>query len=149
MRTGETLEYAGYKLGRFILCRLEQDAELVQSILEFAQKKQVKIAVFSVIGSVKEAEISYYDQRKHTYLTTQLRQPLEIAYCFGNLSSKEGMPFAHAHVVLADLKGKSYGGHLIKARVFAAELHLQELLGERAERERDMETGLSLWKFEG
>lgn len=142
------MEYAGYKPGRFILCKLEHGAELVQSILEFVQEKQIKMAVFNVIGSVKKAEIAYYDQHRHTYLTTQIKQPLEIAHCFGNLSSKEGMPFPHVHVVLVDPKGKVHAGHLINAKAFAVELHLQELLGEKLEREHDTTTGLSLWRFE-
>ncbi len=105
------------------------------------------MAVFEVIGSVKEAEIAYYQQHKQTYSTTKLKQPLEIAHCFGNLSFKEGIPFPHIHVVLADAKGRAYAGHLISAKVFAAELHLQELLGKKLEREHDTTTGLSLWNF--
>lgn len=105
------------------------------------------MAVFNVTGSVKRARLAYYDQEMHEYQPIKLNQPLEIASCFGNLSSKGGKPFVHIHSVLADAKGKTYAGHLINAKVFAAELHLQELLGKKLGREYGPPTGLALWDF--
>ena len=107
------------------------------------------MAVFTVVGAVKQVRLAYYDQARHEYQKIELNQPLEIASCFGNLSLKDGKPFAHLHAVLADEASKTYAGHLIKATVFAAELHLQELLGKKLEREYDQTTGLALWEFEG
>jgi len=105
------------------------------------------MAVFTVVGAVKQARLAYYDQASHEYQKIELEQPLEIANCFGNLSLKGGKPFAHVHVVLADKTGKTYAGHLIRATIFAAELHLQELLGKKLERDYDQTTGLALWEF--
>ena len=107
------------------------------------------MAAFTVVGAVKQARLAYYDQVNHEYQKIDLNQPLEIANCFGNLSLKAGKPFSHIHVVLADKTGKTYAGHLIRATVFAAELHLQELLGKKLEREYDQTTGLALWEFGG
>jgi predicted DNA-binding protein with PD1-like motif len=140
---------SSYKVGRVFLCRLKHNSELLRSILDFAKGKKLKMAVFTVIGAVKQANISHYDQDKHEYQRIDLNRPLEIAGCFGNISPKDGKPFAHAHAVLSDPTGRTYGGHLIRATVFAAEAHIQELLGEGLEREYDDVTGLALWKFEG
>jgi predicted DNA-binding protein with PD1-like motif len=115
--------------------------------MDFAKGKRVKIAVFTVVGAVKQARLVHYDQTRHEYQKIELGHPLEIANCSGNLSLKDSKPFAHVHAVLADAAGKTYGGHLLKATVFAAELHLQELLGKKLEREYDQTTGLALWKF--
>jgi hypothetical protein len=138
---------ASYKLGRTFLCELKYNSELVRSIADFAKEKRIKMAVFTVIGAVKQARLAYYDQARHEYKKIKLDRPLEIASCSGNLSLKDGGPFAHIHAVLADAAGKTYAGHLIKATIFAAELHLQELLGEKLEREYDQTTGLALWEF--
>jgi len=146
---GVSVQSAGYKLGRFFLCGLEHNSAFVQSIVNFVKKKRVKMAVFAVVGAVKHARLAYYDQVKHEYQQIKLDKPLEIASCFGNLSLKGGEPFLHVHAVLADEKGKTYAGHLINATVFAAELHLQELLGKKLEREYDQTTGLALWEFGG
>ena len=136
-----------YRPGRIFLCRAKHDSELVKSILEFVGKKKVKMAVFTVIGAVKDATIAYYDQSKHEYQKIRFEKHLEIAGAFGNISTKDGKPFAHVHVVLSDPTGKTYAGHLLRATVFAAEVHIQELIGEKLEREYDQTTGLALWKF--
>jgi predicted DNA-binding protein with PD1-like motif len=74
-----------------------------------------------------------------------LSTPQEIATCVGNISMKEGEPFVHAHAVLADRNGNAKGGHLLEGKVFAAEVHLFELVGEKIVRRNDGVTGLSLW----
>ena len=142
------MQLASYKLGRFFLCELKHNSAFVSSIINFANKKRVKMAAFTVVGAVKRAKLAYYDQVKHEYQQIKLDKPLEITSCVGNLSLKDGKPFVHAHAVLADAAGKTYGGHLINATIFAAELHLQELLGKKLEREYDQTTGLALWEFE-
>jgi uncharacterized protein len=63
----------------------------------------------------------------------------------GNISLKDGEPFVHAHAVLSDDEGKVRGGHLLGGTIFAAEVHVTELLGETLARRLDNVTGLSLW----
>ena len=149
MWVGIIMQSTSYQLGRFFLCGLKHDSELARSIVNFARGKRIKMAVFIVVGAVKQARLAYYDQTNHEYQKIELDQPLEIANCFGNLSLKDGKLFSHIHAVLADKAGKTYAGHLIRATVFAAELHLQELLGKKLEREYDQTTGLALLEFEG
>lgn len=141
------MQYSSYKPGRIFLCKAKHNSELMKSILEFAKEKKVKMAFFNVIGAVKDATIAYYDQSKREYQKILFDRHLEVANCFGNLSFKDGKPFAHAHVVLSDSTGRTYSGHLLRASVFAAEVHLQELLGKELEREYDQTTGLALWKL--
>ena len=143
------MQSTSYRLGRFFLCGLKHNSELVRSIVDFVRGKRVTMATFAVAGAVKRAKLAYYNQAKHEYQAIKLDKPLEIASCFGNLSLKDGKPFAHVHAVLADASGKTYAGHLINATVFAAELHLQELLGKKLERVYDQTTGLALWEFGG
>ncbi len=141
------MQHSSYKPGRIFLCRVKHGSELIKSILEFAKEKKLKMAFFNVIGAVKDATIAYYDQPKREYQKIRFDRHLEVANCFGNLSFKDGKLFAHAHVVLSDQAGKAYGGHLLRATVFAAEVHLQELLGEKLDREYDQTTGLALWSY--
>lgn len=138
---------AEFQSRRTFVMRAEHDSELVSSITEFAREKGIKKASFTAVGAVKRAKLGYYDQQKHEYTTFSLEGPHEIASCVGNISLKEGQPFAHAHAVLADEKGNTKAGHLVEATVFAAEVHLQELTGPELVREHDEITGLSLWKM--
>lgn len=141
------MQSAGFKPGRIFLCRAKHGAELIKEILDFAAEKKIKTAIFTIIGATKDATITYYDQNTHKYHNITYNKHMEIAQGTGNLSFREGETFAHIHIVLSDRTGKTYAGHLIRATVFAAEIHLQEGIGENPVREYDKTTGLYLWEL--
>ena len=99
----------------------------------------------SAIGALSRAELGYYDQLSHEYGTIFLDEPVELASCSGNISMRDGRPFVHAHAVLSDRTGGTFGGHLTSGTIFAAELYLQELSGLPLKRVSDSITGLKLW----
>ena len=132
-------------VGRIFLVRAKHDSEIIKFVTELAKKNAIMTATFTAIGALKCAKLGFYDQEKHEYLETLLLAPQEIASCVGNISIKEGEPFVHAHAVLADHNGNTKAGHLLEGKVFAAEIHLTELIGEKLVRKNDAVTGLSLW----
>ena len=132
-------------VGRIFLVRAKHDSEIIYSVTELAEKNAIMTATLTAIGALKSAKIGFYDQEKHEYLETSLLNPQEIASCTGNISIKEGKPFVHAHAVLADHNGNTKAGHLLEGKVFAAEVHVLELLGAKLIRKNDAVTGLSLW----
>ena len=134
-----------YRASKELIVRLKHDAELVQSIAELARSNGVEAGSFTAIGALKCARLGYYDQKSHEYREMKIVTPHEMASCIGNVSLKDGGPFVHAHVVLADEAGNTKAGHLFEGIVFAAEVHLHELEGPRLERKYDKVTGLSLW----
>lgn len=134
-----------YSASKELIVRLEHDAELVQSITEFARSNRVEAGIFTAIGALKRARLGYYDQESHGYREMKIDTPHEMASCIGNVSLKDGEPFVHVHVVLADETGNTKAGHLFEGIVFAAEVYLHELKGPRLERKYDEVTGLSLW----
>ena len=139
------MKVRNFEQGRCFLARLDLDTEIISQIADLAKREEIKTGVFSVIGALKRAELAYYDQTAQEYRTIPVERPIELASCSGNISLRDGQPFVHAHAVLADSEGRIIGGHLMKGDVFAAELYLQELLGERLIREHDPATGLYLW----
>jgi len=134
-----------YKASNELIVRVEHNSDLVQSITELAKSKRIKTGSFTAIGALKRARLGYYDQKNHEYREIKVDSPHEIASCVGNISLKDGEPFTHAHVVLADEKGNTKAGHLLEGIVFAAEVHLRQLEGPNLERKYDEVTGLSLW----
>ena len=131
--------------GRFFLIRAPHESDIIAFLTDFAKKHEITTATFTAIGALKSATLACYDQQKHEYLKHTIDTPREIASCVGNISTKEGEPFVHAHAVLSDTNGNTKAGHLLEGKVFAAEIHLVELLGEKIERRHDAVTGLSLW----
>lgn len=130
---------------RIEIVRVDHDADLVDFLTRFCREEGIATGTFTAIGAFKEVNLGFYDQESHEYGETKVNRPCEMASCTGNVSSKEGEPFVHAHAVVADEEGEVLGGHLGDSRVFAAEVHLQVLEGPELERKHDEVTDLSLW----
>jgi len=135
-----------YHASKELMVRLKSDADLVQSITELARSRRIEAGSFTAIGALKRARLAYYDQKNHEYREIKVDSPHELASCTGNISLKDGDPFVHVHVVLADETGNTRAGHLLEATVFAAEVHLHQLTGPKLERKHDEVTSLSLWE---
>lgn len=136
------------KTGRNWLIRLETDQPLHAQIRDAGAALGVEAATFTVLGAVQNAVLRYYDQSAKEYRDFALDRHLELLSGVGNFSLKDGSPFVHCHVTLGADDGTAWGGHLHEERssaVFAAELWLQELLGEPPVRMFDERCGLMLW----
>lgn len=69
-----------------------------------------------------------------------------IVSCQGNVSLMDDEIVIHAHIMLADHQGNTYGGHLMPgAMIFAAEYYVSELVDGVLTRKHDPLTGLKLW----
>jgi hypothetical protein len=140
-----------FRQGRGFVARLDHGTDIIGQITELAKGKEIETGIFSVIGALSRAELGYYDQASQKYGVIQLFDPMELVYCSGNISLRNDQPFVHAHAVLSDRKGMVRGGHLNAGMVFAAELYMQELLGQHGQhlkRVPDSITGLNLWSEE-
>lgn len=135
------------KRGREFIGRFKKGADLLDSLAVKCRKEGVTLGVFSVIGAVTGARMGYYLRDEQKYVEcVRLDKHLELSSCIGNISLKGPDIFVHAHVTLADLEGRCYGGHLMPGTaIFAAEYHIKELTDGKLERGHDPETGLALW----
>lgn len=78
------------------------------------------------IGMLEGTTIGRYDGSE--YAKTVLADSLEVLSLQGNISMKEGEPFIHLHVSLADHDFTARGGHLFEATVsMVIELAVAEL----------------------
>ncbi|WP_048148008.1 PPC domain-containing DNA-binding protein [Palaeococcus ferrophilus] len=136
-----------FSKGRAFLFRVPEGEELLRYINEFAKKNNVLMGTVSAIGSLRNPKIGYFDEAAGGYNVIELSGTYELVSLSGNVSLKDGEPFAHIHVALGDSDGSLYGGHLVEGEVFVAEVFIQELLGEILER-KPQENGLSLWDVE-
>ncbi len=120
----------------------------MESIHAFCRSKGITKGYVSVIGAVSAATIAYYDQSKKEYRNLKADEAMEIVSCQGNISLRDGAPFAHLHIVLSDHNGRTMAGHLMPgSKVFAGEAYIQELIGRELVRDYDEQTGLFLWKL--
>lgn len=134
-----------FKQGRSLLISLDHGADIMKQISYLLDKEEIESAVFCAIGALINADLAFYNQTSQEYKRIEINEPVEMVSCTGNVSLRDGKPFAHAHAALGCPDGKAIGGHLLGGKVFAAEVFFQELLGEPLVRRPDSVTGLYLW----
>ncbi len=138
-----------YERGRTFVAKLDYGSDLLEELNKICRQENIKTGYIQVIGAVSSLKYGFYDQsnKEYIYTTYAYDESLEIVSCSGNVSIKDEKPFCHIHIVTSDKKGKCIGGHLVAGTsVFAAEVVIQEILGEDLIRELDDTTKLTLWK---
>jgi len=123
--------------------RFEENEELIEALTKFLEENNIQTGIFSIIGSIKASKIAFYDRIQKKYLEMPMDENAEILHCTGNISMKDGKPFPHCHVTLGAKDGSAYGGHLIGAKVFVAEIYIKKF-DKVVERKINENTGLSL-----
>ena len=132
--------------GRGFVGRLETGSDLVEEIERFCTEQSVTAAQVTVIGALRRAAFSYYDQAEKRYLELGSDEHHEIVGFIGNVSLRDDRPFLHAHATFADASGATVGGHLTRGcEVFMAEVMIREITGVTLVRTHDEETGLAIW----
>ena len=135
-----------YLTGRTYIFKLPKGKDLLEALADFCHDNQVKCGIVSVIGTVANATIGYYDMAKKRYEKTVINQPLELLNLTGNISIQDNRPMVHAHVTLADEEYTVIGGHLmLGTKIHVGEAYVQELVGEPKVRRTDKVTKLALW----
>ena len=130
--------------------KLPHGSDLLEELTGLFKAKDISLGRVEAIGAVRKACIGFYDQRKREYKFIHINEALEITGLNGNISIKDGEPFVHAHITLADSAGRTYGGHLAPGTVvFVCECLIEVFEGPTLERGFDQETGLSLWGING
>lgn len=128
--------------------KMQHGADLLEELTTICKGRNIQLGGIEAIGAVQKASIAFYNQTKREYVFITIDEPLEITSLTGNISIKDGTPFVHAHVTLADSTGKVYGGHLAPGTiVFACEFIIKTFDGLMLERRFDEDTGLSLWSL--
>lgn len=139
-----------FKTGRVFVGGLDYESDLLQSINQICIEKNIRAGFISIIGAIFNLKVGYFrqDTKEYVYLDNITpNEPLEIASCSGNISIKDDKPFAHLHIIGTDREGNSFGGHLMPGtKIYAAEFHIQEIIGDDLLRELEPKTQLPLWK---
>ncbi|HDS05599.1 MAG TPA: DNA-binding protein [Deltaproteobacteria bacterium] len=133
---------------KVIMGKLSFGCGLLEELTKIATEHGIRLGRIEAIGAVQKARIGFYNQSKRKYQFHLFDQPQEVVKLAGNISMKDGKPFVHAHITLADKAGKSCGGHLAEGTiVFACEFILEAFEGPEFSRCLDEKTGLSLWSL--
>lgn len=133
--------------GRTFMGRMETGDDLLNKLTEFCIGENITHGQVSAIGALTRATVGFYNGVTLEYEIVDYENHCELVGLQGNISLKEGRPFVHAHISIADSKGNMLGGHLFEGcAVFACEWIIRELIPDSPlERQYHKQTGLSLW----
>lgn len=129
-----------------LIGKLKYGSDILVELTNLCIEKNITLGKIEAIGAVQKACVGFYDQATRKYQYTNFNKPSEILNLTGNISIKDDKPFVHAHIVLADLSGNAYGGHLAQGTItFACEFIITLFSGAVLKRALDINTGLYLW----
>ncbi len=135
------------KIKKIIMDKILKDEFLLEKLNEIVKKENITLGFITGIGALQNLNFSYYLQNKKNYITKSINKNVEVLNLTGNISIKDGEPFVHCHITVADENGNTYGGHLAeKSKVFAFEYTIFVFEGEEKIRKFDEITGLTLWE---
>lgn len=146
MNIGDNLMF---KLKNTHIFRIPQGEEIVSYINKYAEKHGIEAGLVSIIGSLENIELAYYDRGLNKYVTKTFPGTYELVSGNGNISLKEGKPLSHIHVVIGDRNYNAYAGHLVKATVFVAEVFILEFEGDKKLVREHVSENLWLWRTIG
>ena len=115
------------RCGRVIFARLFKGEDLIKSIKEAAEERNITAGAFFAIGTLSQVVLYYYHPKPHPIT---LKKPLEIVACSGSISKEGNETIVHAHIDVTDSEFKSQGGHLgegslVDARAFLVVFELE------------------------
>lgn len=123
---------------------LDQDADVMDSLRDFAAAHDVQSATFCGIGAFSEATLAFFNRDAQTYDPIAVNTQVEVLHLTGNLTWHDGDVRVHAHATLGHPDGSTVGGHLIDATVWPT-LELQcQTYATRVERTHHDAVGLPL-----
>ena len=120
-----------------------------QTFESFAESKGVGCAWLNGIGALENPEIGYYSIKDKKYHRKQFKGEFELTSLIGDITMKDGKPFAHTHITFSDTDYQVYGGHLFDAKITAAGEFFIQLGSDDITREMNHSIGLPLWCLEG
>ena len=131
-----------------VLMTLAKGDYINRTFESFAEIKGVGCAWLNGLGALADPEIGYYSIEEKTYHRKKFKGEFELTSLIGNITMKEGKPFAHTHITFSDKNYKVFGGHLFDARITAAGEFLMQIGNDKITREINHEIGLPLWCLE-
>jgi hypothetical protein len=118
-----------------IVFRLEMGDKLMESAQKIAATENVKLASINGIGACSKIEMGYIDLSIKEYIFKTFEGNMEILQATGNITLKDGEPFPHIHISVANEECKAFGGHLNEATISATFEGIMQIIDHEIHRE--------------
>ncbi len=134
------------KINSTYVSRMVPGEDILKTIQEIASEKKISAGQLTLIGAISKTTLGYFDRQSKQYMSFTIDEDLEVVSCMGNISMTEnGDYIVHAHMIVADEKGKCYGGHLMEGSIVSVTIELViNVFEDKLLRATDADTGLNL-----
>jgi hypothetical protein len=131
--------------GKAAFVSLERGEDLLEGLNGAVEELGVEAGTLQVIGGLEKATVGYFDPKSGEYRKI-LTGHVEISSGLGNVSTRDGKPFIHLHLVLSGPDGTSVGGHAMEGcRAFVVEAYVRKLGGPPPVRQQVPGMALKVW----
>jgi predicted DNA-binding protein with PD1-like motif len=130
---------------------LRTGGDLLSGLASEARAQKVSTATVELLGGLTQLELrSYNFDTQSRGDPVVLSGQIEVVAGHGTISQLDDELHVHLHLVVSAAASQSeasqlYGGHVIRAEVFAIEFTMTAYDGEPVVRAPDPATGLNLW----
>jgi predicted DNA-binding protein with PD1-like motif len=87
------------------------------ALLDFCRAQGIGYAALSGLGAVSAVDLAYFNDGTLKYETHEIAEQLEVIGLTGNITIKDGAPFAHVHATFGDRNLAVKGGHVMEMTV--------------------------------
>ena len=139
------------RCGNTYVVRMDRGEEVMERLAELAVKEEIRLAHLYGLGAADRLTMGCYDVAQQKYHVKDLTGAFEITNLTGNFTCKDGKPYLHVHITIADESQKAYGGHLNTCIISGTcELFVTVLDGNVGRKMDDIgHTGLNIFDFAG
>ncbi len=134
------------RTSRVVIARMKPEEDVLITAKKIADDYNIRSGSLKMIGAVSSITLGYFHVEEKVYKQFTVDEDLEVISCIGNIArTEDGEVVVHAHMVVADVNGKCYGGHLLEGCIVSVtiELIIQEIV-DTLTRKKDPEFGLQL-----
>lgn len=97
--------------------RFMSGEKAVATLLDFCRAQGIGYAALSGLGAVSSVDLAYFNDETLKYETHEIAEQLEVIGLTGNITIKDGAPFAHVHATFGDRDLHVRGGHIMEMTV--------------------------------
>ncbi len=133
------------KTERGYIVKINRGEEVMSSLTALCEKEGICFAAVSAIGACDYVKVGLYSVEERKYYSHEMTGPMEITSLLGNITEKDGKPYLHLHINVADEEVRTFGGHLNECRISGTCEMFVNVFEGRVGRKIDDATGLNVF----
>ena len=105
------------RFGNTVVVRMDGNDDIQENVNLISEKENIRLANVSALGNARFVTLNSYDQNVKKFFPNTFEGHYEIAHLNGTINTQNGKHYSHLHIVIGDMEGHAYAGHLSKAVV--------------------------------